>query len=135
MRQLQAERGARRRLARRTGGRRAAAREERRPVPSAAVRVLYTPFKILAGLLARRAGQAALTDIWATFADGTPPPPAHTSRRPLGAVFFTAAVQAAILAGVGAVIDQLAARSFHHLFGAWPGKAPATADPVDPAAG
>jgi hypothetical protein len=98
------------------------------------VRVLYTPFKILAGLIARRAGQAALANLWATVSDGSPPPPAHTSRRPLGTVFFTAALQAAILAGIGAVIDQLAARSFHHLFGAWPGKVPAGIETEYPAA-
>ncbi len=44
-------------------------------------------------------------------------------------VFWTAALQAAVLAGVGAVIDQIAARVFHQLFGAWPGKPP---EPVDP---
>ncbi|HET9073336.1 MAG TPA: DUF4235 domain-containing protein [Solirubrobacteraceae bacterium] len=84
--------------------------------------VLYKPFSILARLLAKRMGQAAVSDLWSRVGDSDGPPPANAGRRPLGSVFATAAVQAAILAGVGAVVDQLAARAFHQIFGAWPGK-------------
>ena len=84
--------------------------------------VLYKPFSILARMLAKRMGQAAVSDLWGRVGDSAGPPPPNAGRRPLGSVFATAAVQAAILAGVGAVVDQLAARAFHQIFGAWPGK-------------
>lgn len=84
--------------------------------------VLYKPFSIVAGMLAKRTGNAAFANIWSQFGDGERPPATNAGHRNLLSVFTTAALQAAILAGIGAVIDQLAARAFHQLFGAWPGK-------------
>jgi hypothetical protein len=90
--------------------------------------ILYKPFSVVAKMLGKRAGSAAFANVWAKVGDGEKPPAANAGHRNLPSVFWTAALQAAILAGVGAVIDQLAARFFHHLFGAYPGK------PVQPAA-
>ncbi len=85
--------------------------------------VLYKPFSIVAKMLGKRAGRTAFANVWAQVGDQAGPPAANAGYRTVVSVFWTAALQAAILAGVGAVIDQLTARVFHQLFGAWPGKA------------
>jgi hypothetical protein len=92
--------------------------------------VLYKPFSIIAKLLGKRAGRAAFANVWSQVGDGKGPPASNAGYRSVVSVFFTAALQAAVLAGVGAVIDQMAARVFHQLFGAWPGK---PAEPADEA--
>ena len=84
--------------------------------------VLYKPFSIIAKMLGKRAGRAAFANVWEQVGDGDGPPASNAGYRPVTSVFWTAALQAAVLAGVGAVIDQMAARVFHQLFGAWPGK-------------
>ncbi len=94
--------------------------------------VLYKPFSIIAKLIGKRAGRAAFANLWSQVGDGAGPPAANAGYRPALSVFWTAALQAAVLAGVGAVIDQLAARVFHQLFGAWPGKPVEPADPASP---
>jgi hypothetical protein len=91
--------------------------------------VLYKPFSIVAKMLGKRAGRAAFDNVWAQVGDGEGPPASNAGYRSIPAVFGTAALQAAVLAGVGAVIDQLAARVFHQIFGAWPGKPVPGAEP------
>jgi hypothetical protein len=96
--------------------------------------VLYQPFSIIARILGKRAGRTAFANLWAEVGDGERPPKSNAGHRSYPAVFLTAALEAAVLAGVGAVADQLVARVFHHLFGAWPGKPVEPADaPVDAA--
>ncbi len=90
--------------------------------------VLYKPFSIIAKMLGKRAGRATFANVWAQVGDGEGPPASNAGYRGILSVFWTAALQAAVLAGVGAVIDQMVARVFHQLFGAWPGK------PMGPAA-
>jgi hypothetical protein len=90
--------------------------------------VLYKPFSIIAKMISKRAGSAAFANLWAKVGDGERPPASNAGPRSVVSVFWTAALQAAVLAGTAAVIDQMIARFFHHLFGAWPGK------PVPPAA-
>ncbi len=94
------------------------------------MKLFYKPFGIIAGILGKRVGKQAFAGVWARLGTGERPPASNAGPRSYGSVFFTAALQAAILAGVGAVMDQMFARAFHHLFGAWPGKLnePAEAD-------
>jgi hypothetical protein len=101
------------------------------------MKVLYKPFAIIASILGKRAGKQAFAGVWARLGYGEKPPASNVGPRGLPSVFFTAALQAAILAGTGAMMDQLFARAFHHLFGAWPGKLEQpdeTADAVGPPA-
>jgi hypothetical protein len=81
---------------------------------------LYKPLGIIARLVGKRAGRTAFSGLWAKVGDGEGPPAANAGYRPLSSVFLTAALEAAVLAGVGAVIDQLFGRFFHQLIGAWP---------------
>jgi hypothetical protein len=84
------------------------------------MKVLYKPLGMIAKLVGRRAGRTAFRGVWERVGDTDYPPAPNAGYRPLSSVFFTAALEAAVLAGVGAVCDQLAGRVFHQLVGAWP---------------
>jgi hypothetical protein len=96
--------------------------------------VLYKPFSIIAKIVGKKAGRTAFANLWSQFGDGERPPKSNAGRRSYPSVFLTAAVEAAVLAGAGAVMDQLAARGFHQLFGAWPGTPVEPSDSAEPAA-
>jgi hypothetical protein len=103
------------------------------------MKLLYKPFEIAAKMVGKRIGKTAFAKLWERLGDPAGPPKPTTGRQELATLAGAAAVEAATLAAVGAVIDQLAARVFHHLFGAWPGKQPAAgegddADSASPAA-
>jgi hypothetical protein len=87
------------------------------------MKLVYTPFSIFAHQIAARAGKAAFHSIWTRVSvSDTPPPSATAGRVNLVYVAGSAALEAATMAAVGAIVDQLTARAFHHLLGAWPTK-------------
>ena len=86
------------------------------------VKLVYKPFAIIAGTIGKKLGQAAFESVWASVGEGEKPPKPTAGPRPLTHVAATAALEAATRAAAGAVVDQLAARMFHHLLGAWPDK-------------
>jgi hypothetical protein len=96
------------------------------------MKLLYKPFGIATKILRKRLGRSASEAVWSTAGHPEGAPSATASQRGLAAVAGTAALDAAILAAVGAVVDQLSARLFHSLFGTWPVKAPKDAgEPAD----
>jgi hypothetical protein len=86
------------------------------------VKLVYTPFSIFAKQVATRLGKATFEGIWAKVGDGEKPPKPTAGRAGLVEVAGAAALEAATMAAVGAAVDQLTARWFHYLFGAWPAK-------------
>ena len=86
------------------------------------MKLVYKPFSIFAHQLAARAGKAAFGAIWNRVGPGEAPPAPTAGRLNLVYVAGSAALEAATMAAVGAVADQLSARVFHHLIGAWPQK-------------
>jgi hypothetical protein len=88
------------------------------------MRIFYTPFGLIAGIVGARLGRRAFDAIWSRLDEGDPPQPT-AGDAPLGKVVAAAALQAATMAAIGAVVDRVAARAFHHLFGAWPRRSPA----------
>jgi hypothetical protein len=97
------------------------------------MKLLYKPFSIVAKIIGKRVGKTAFAHVWAQVADSERPPSPSDYHESLVFVAGAAALEAATLAAVGAIIDQLSARAFHHLFGAWPGKPaePHEADVLD----
>lgn len=87
------------------------------------MKLLYAPFSIAAGVVGARAGRKAFGSLWSLFSDSPKPQPTAGDQG-LARVAASAALEGATLAAVAAVVNQLAARAFHHLFGAWPGQAP-----------
>ena len=86
------------------------------------VKLVYKPFAIIASSIGKKLGQAAFESLWAAVGDGEQPTKPTAGHRPLAQVATAAALEAATMAAAGAVVDQLAARAFHHLIGAWPDK-------------
>lgn len=85
------------------------------------MKLLYKPFGILAGVIAARLGRMAFKKIWGRIDEQDPPDPS-VEEAGAAKVIAAAALEAAIMAGVAAAFDRAGARTFHHLFGIWPGK-------------
>ena len=90
------------------------------------MKLVYKPFSIFAHQLATRVGKSAFDAIWTNVRSGETPPVPTAGRVSLTYVAAAAALEAATMAAVAAVIDQLSARAFHSLVGAWPDKPPKT---------
>ncbi|MHB8658317.1 MAG: DUF4235 domain-containing protein [Solirubrobacteraceae bacterium] len=83
------------------------------------MKLLYKPFSIIAGAIGSKLGQQTFRGVWARFDDGLPPPPTSPEAS-LPKVVGAAALEGATMAAVAAVVDRASARTFAHLFGAWP---------------
>lgn len=92
------------------------------------MKLLYKPFGIIAGIIGAKIGQSVFNALWAKL-DGGPPPRPDLEQASLPKIAAANALEAATLAGVGAVADTLSRRWFHYLTGIWPGaKEPEEAD-------
>lgn len=88
------------------------------------VKLLYAPFSIAAGVIGARVGRKAFGSVWSLFSDSPKPQPT-AAEQGLIRVAASAALEGATLSATAAVINQLTARAFHYMFGAWPGQKPA----------
>ena len=93
------------------------------------MKLLYKPVGIVAGILGARAGKQAFAALWNRVSDGPKPKPGQPDVS-FGQVVAAAAIEGATLAAVGAAVNLVAARVFHHLIGAWPDKPAPAADPT-----
>ena len=84
------------------------------------MKLLYKPFAIIAGLIASRLGKGAFRALWSKIDDKSPPSKTM-AEEPLPKVVGAAALEAATMAGIAAAMQQLSAKAFHYLVGAWPG--------------
>jgi len=85
------------------------------------MKLLYKPFGIIAGLIGARIARAIFVSVWARIDQDDPPKPT-TEDASFPKVVGAAALEAATMAGIGAVVDRAGARVFHHLTGIWPGE-------------
>lgn len=85
------------------------------------MKILYKPFAIIAAIIGARIGRSVFTTIWARIDSAAPPEPT-TEQAGMPKVVGAAALEAATMAGVGAAVDRVSARTFQHLTGFWPGK-------------
>jgi hypothetical protein len=86
------------------------------------MKLLYAPFSLLAALLGARIGRNAFTSVWGRVAESPAPPSPKSGRHHLAHVAGAAALEAGMMAFGAAIMQQLTARVFHHLFGVWPEK-------------
>ncbi len=84
-------------------------------------RLLYTPFSIVAGLLASFGARKLFEQVWGMIDSEEPPDPKH---RDISASKMIAAVaiQGAIFAAVRGALDHYTRRTFMRLTGSWPGE-------------
>lgn len=87
------------------------------------MKLLYKPFGIVAGIVGAKLGQSLFKSVWTKFDEAEPPRP-KTEEASLGKVVVASAVEAAMLAGIGAAVDRMVMRWFHYLTGIWPGDTP-----------
>ncbi len=99
-------------------------------VASGAMKLLYKPFSIMAKSIGTKLGKSAFDTVWARVGDSEEPPSPTAGRISLPRVAATAALEAATMAAIGAAIEQLTARGFHHLIGAWPDRSPDAEQPA-----
>lgn len=86
-----------------------------------AMKILYKPFAIIAGVIGAKLGRNTFKALWARI-DAADPPDPTTAGASLPKVVTAAALEAATMAGIAAAVDRMSARFFHHLTGIWPGK-------------
>jgi hypothetical protein len=84
------------------------------------MKLLYTPFGLVAGIVGKRAGRKLFAALWERV-DGGEPPAATAERASMRRAVGAAALQAAALAAARTAADRAGRRSFAHLFGVWPG--------------
>jgi hypothetical protein len=93
------------------------------PVRLPAMKLIYKPFAIIAGLIASRLGRSAFKTLWTRIDNESPPKPG-SGEGSLVKLVGAQTLQAGVMAGTRATVDRLFAQAFHHLFGAWPEKQP-----------
>ncbi len=86
------------------------------------MKLLYMPFSIMARSVGTRLGKSAFQTVWERVGDGEQPPSATAGRVSVPRLAATAAIEAGLAAAIDAALEQLTARAFHHLIGAWPDK-------------
>ena len=94
------------------------------------MRLLYKPFALLFSISAARLGKGIFASVWSRI-DDAEPPKATSPDASLGKVVTAAALRAATMASMAAMADRVAARTFEHLTGVWPGKEPEKKDRRD----
>ena len=87
----------------------------------------FMPFSIAAGVIGSKVGHRAFDAAWENLTDAPKPKPGAPNQS-LMPIAVVAAVEAATIAASAAVAHELAARTFHYLFGSWPAKPPKPPD-------
>jgi hypothetical protein len=86
------------------------------------MKIFYKPFALIAGLIGARVARSIFKALWSRIDHEEQPPKPTTEEASFPKVVGAAALEAATMAAVGAVFDRASARTFHHLFGIWPGE-------------
>jgi hypothetical protein len=84
------------------------------------MKLLYKPFALIAGVIGVKIGERLFRAAWAKIDEADPPEPTRRDA-PVGKAVGAAALEAATLAASRAAATRASARSFHYLFGVWPG--------------
>ena len=85
------------------------------------MKLLYKPFDLIFRLIGRRLGRAIFQQVWSAIDDEAPPKATTLDASP-GTIGGAQALEAGVIAGVGAAIDRAGVVTFHYLIGGWPGK-------------
>lgn len=86
-----------------------------------AIRLLFAPLSITAGILAGLLGKKLFEFIWSRIDDEEPPSPEHLEVS-WPKVLLASSVEGAIFRGTRAVTDRGARVAFYRATGRWPGE-------------
>jgi uncharacterized protein DUF4235 len=84
------------------------------------MKILYKPFGIIATLIGAKIARNIFNVLWSRI-DAEAPPSPTTEDASFPKIVGAAALEAATMAAIGAAVDRVSARAFHHLTGIWPG--------------
>ena len=84
-------------------------------------KLLFTPFSILAGLLAGFVAKKAFEQIWGLIDKDEPPDAKHRDISE-AKMFAALAVEGAVFRTTKGAVDHYARRSFERFTGTWPGE-------------
>jgi Protein of unknown function (DUF4235) len=87
-----------------------------------AMKILYKPFALIASVIGARIARSLFKSVWSRIDQNEEPPKPTTEEASLPKVVGAAVLEAATMAAIGAAFDRASARTFHHLFGIWPGE-------------
>lgn len=85
------------------------------------IKVIYTPFALLASVLGGILAGAVFKRIWRVVSGEEDTPDATDRQRSWTEVLAAAAIQGAVFGGIKALIDRASAAGFERATGAWPG--------------
>jgi hypothetical protein len=85
------------------------------------LKVLFTPFSIVLGLLAGVAGKKIFNQVWGLIDEEEPPDSKHRDIT-WGRLLLAGAVQGAIFRAVKELTDHASRRGFYRATGTWPGE-------------
>jgi hypothetical protein len=85
------------------------------------MKLLFTPFSIIAGLLAGFIGKKIFEQVWALFDDEEPPESEHREAE-WGKIIAAAALEGAIFRATKQAVDHGARTAFANATGTWPGE-------------
>lgn len=84
------------------------------------MKILYLPFKIIAGIVGAKLGERVFNQLWSKIDEDDPPEPEAVDAK-WSKIVGAAVIKAAALAGVAAIVDKGTAKAFQSLTGYWPG--------------
>ncbi len=83
-------------------------------------KLIFSPFSIVAGLLAGRIGKRLFTGVWGSLDSGQPPKSQESSAR-IGKLALALVVEGALFRLVKGLADHGSRRAFAGFTGIWPG--------------
>jgi Protein of unknown function (DUF4235) len=86
------------------------------------MKLLFTPFSILGGLIAGMIGSKIFEAVWAVFDDEEPPESEHLEAT-WAKVIIAALLQGAIFRATKQAVDRGMRTAFMNATGSWPGEA------------
>jgi hypothetical protein len=84
------------------------------------MKLLFTPFSIIAGLLAGFLSKKLFDAIWGVLDDEEPPDSEHREIN-VGKLALAAMIQGAVFSATRKLVDHQARRAFERSVGVWPG--------------
>jgi hypothetical protein len=87
------------------------------------IKLMFTPFGIVAGIAAGLVGKKMFRSLWGVVDDAEPPKPEERPV-PLGKLVAALAVEGALFRLVKGLVDHGSRQAFSRLTGSWPGERP-----------
>jgi hypothetical protein len=92
------------------------------PPTGIATKVLFAPVKLVSRRVAPRLSARVFKRVWGAIDGGAPPPRAEEPQGSVAKLGLALAVEGALSAIVGGLVDHVTRREFARVTGRWPGR-------------